>query len=328
MNKHRIPKRRNRVFRAFTLIELLVVIAIIAVLIALLLPAVQQAREAARRSTCKNNLKQIGLAIHNYLDVTSGVFPRVVISSNGRNCCCESFGATRLNVRLENGVTVPGQPHSNHTWMTMILPYIDQTNTYNQIDMNLRYNDPVNAIAVKQKITSFICPSDNRTFEGSTFSPHNYPGAGSTHSFGLCARHGSPGIFGEAHGMLNQSGSAIVRQIMRLRNIVDGTSNTMMVSEHAQNARAPQCNDSNQGTIGWAQPSSGGTAFCIHANCTPNSCWGANDTTRRGIASSYHEGGVHALLADGSVRFISENINGLTWQNLGRYDDRQVLGPF
>jgi len=285
------------------------VIAIIGVLVALLLPAVQQAREAARRTECRNHLKQIGLALHNYLDVNGQVFPRAVISSNGRNCCCEGFGPSRTNTTRV--------PHSNHTWMTMILPYIDQTTVYESIDMDQRYDDPVNADAVSTKIPAFVCPSDNKRFEGGQFSPHNYPGAGSTHSFGLCARHGAPGIFAEAHGMLNETGSQVVRPIMRLSKIIDGTSNTIMVGEHAQNARAPLCNDSNQGEIGWAQPGSGGTAFSINRNATPNSCWGASDSTRRGIASSYHPGGIQACMADGSVRFISENIDGLTWESMG-----------
>ncbi|MEZ6130147.1 MAG: DUF1559 domain-containing protein [Planctomycetaceae bacterium] len=313
-------KRNRSRLGGFTLIELLVVIAIIAILIALLLPAVQQAREAARRTQCKNNLKQIALAIHNYLDMTKEVYPRAVISSNGRNCCCEGFTAARTNTT--------GIPHSNHTWMTMILPYIDQAPLYNSMDLNRRYDDPVNAPYVSTPIPGFICPSDNRTFEGAAFSPHNYPGAGSTHAFGLCARHGNPGIFAEMHGMLDEAGTRVVRPAMKMKNIVDGTSNTIMIGEHAQNARAPLCNDSNQGEIGWAEPSSGGTAFSIDRTRTPNSCSGANDSTRRGIATSYHEGGIQVSLADGSTRFVSENIDGLTWENLGRYDDRQTIGEW
>ena len=317
---------------AFTLIELLVVIAIIAILIALLLPAVQQAREAARRTQCKNNLKQIGLALHNYLDVTFGMFPRAVISEVGRSCCCEGFSASRVNI---------SGPPSYHTWHTMILPYVDQTTVYNQINMNLPYDHSFQKAAMETQVPAFICPSDPRKDDDDAitasddssvvihFSPHNYPGAGSSHSFGLCGVHGSSGIFAERNGLRNDNGPAWtqVHAPIHLRMITDGTTNTLMVSEHAQNATVgiPGCGESNQGEIGWGRPSSGGTAYGIHPSQTPNSCWGSSDSTRRGTARSHHEGGVQAVAADGSVHFISDSVDGNVWFNLNRFDDGLVI---
>src|SRR5690606_10768341 len=119
--------------------------AIIAVLIALLLPAVQQARESARRTQCRNNLKQIGLALHNYLDTVNGAIPRGVNHTAGRACCCET----------DNGEVA-------HTIHTFLLPYIDQTPLYNLIDFTQAPSNTANANHVKVKktqVTAYICPS-------------------------------------------------------------------------------------------------------------------------------------------------------------------------
>lgn len=313
--------------RGFTLIELLVVIAIIAVLIALLLPAVQQAREAARRSQCKNNLKQIVLALHNYQDTHQGNFPRSVYASNGHSCCCESYAASRTQTGTELW--------SMHTMHTMLLPFLDQATIYGAMDLNKRYDDPVNAVAVKKSVSTYQCPSDRRLTVNNQFSVHNYPGAGSDHPYGFCGMHGTTGtgtgVFAERVGLLFDPPSVTqVHPTVTLAFLTDGTSNTIVFSEFAQDTNGCANGAGNQqAKFGWAQPSVGGTAFTIQTIATPNSCnasvaGGSND----GIARSWHEGGVHAAMADGTVRFISDSIDGTTWRRLGAFADGGTVGEF
>ena len=125
--------------KGFTLIELLVVIAIIAILIALLLPAVQNAREAARRSQCRNNLKQIGLALHNY-EGTHRVFPMGVLSSS----------------------STPSATNQIHTWMTLQLPYLEQGPLQKKYDFNVAYNHANNAAVVVTTLPAYLCPSHDQ----------------------------------------------------------------------------------------------------------------------------------------------------------------------
>jgi len=208
----------------FTLIELLVVIAIIAVLVALLLPAVQQAREAARRSQCKNNLKQIGLALHNYHDV-AGCFPQAAIwTYNAFN-----------NIP---GGTAPAP--RNYSWIAMILPYIDQAPLYNQMNFQLPLMGQI--ASTGQPILSIDfpvlhCPSDPG-FQGDRNVP-TWSGSGGYGSItaagitkiGWTNYAGAEGYDWWFRGNHPLSGIFNLNTCVRIADITDGTSNTIAVCE-------------------------------------------------------------------------------------------------
>ncbi len=303
-----------RIRKAFTLIELLVVIAIIAVLIALLLPAVQQAREAARRSQCKNNLKQIGLALHNYIDTTGGVIPRGVNHFSGPACCCTT----------DNGEV-------GYTIHTMLLPYMDQAPLYNLINFGVTSGNAANASIAKARIPGFICPSAiSPPVPASGAQPHNYPAAGTNHGYGLCGKHGSGptnGLFASRWGLIDLGPPAVVADPqMKLSAITDGTSNTMAFSEFAYN-RPGALPATHPYGESWFLPYYGSTEFSVMSIATPNSPTPTYSTTYNwGTARSTHVGGVHAVFADGAVRFISENINGGTWVAIGTPKTGEVVG--
>ena len=297
--------------RGFTLIELLVVIAIIAVLIALLLPAVQQAREAARRTQCKNNMKQLGLAMHNYHDQCS-VFPY--------------------------GVQNVGTYHQRDTWMQQVLPMLDNAPLYNAYaaDMSVYVMDVV-ATVRDRNVPALQCPSD----------PSN-PAKGASGGY----RSGADGFQGnyvmcigktQNYGVDN-GGLFYWRSNTGLKHVIDGTSNTIMGSEVMIRGSA---NTGGWGEGGgyWGGGEGGGFGFTTQypPNSTvadqvygcksltwPNApCQSmATYSTQRILARSYHVGGVHSLMADGAVRFISSNIDTTVFQNLGSRQGGEVVGDF
>ncbi len=310
--------------KAFTLIELLVVIAIIAILIALLLPAVQQAREAARRTQCKNNMKQIGLAIHNYHDVHK-TFP------------LSTAGAV-----------------SKPNWRVFILPFLDQAPLYNQLDMtngNFLGNSYAGVGALSRHVVDvYNCPS------GRLPTNNNTPPPGSAYNnplFGQCIRY--VGISGAtpdpsvppnasmcgagSYGSIYcRNGTIVPFLITRIRDLGDGTSNTMIVAEQSGDVATHDISNNYYG--GWsgsgavAPPAdthwgTGTTAvrYPINYNVYPSA--GADHTwTGNTILNSYHEGGIHGLLGDGSVKFVSENIDfGLLRQACAK-DDRVPMGEW
>lgn len=307
----------------FTLIELLVVIAIIAVLIALLLPAVQQAREAARRTQCKNNLKQLGLAMHTYHDTLNG-FPLA------------SAGAV-----------------SKPNWRVFILPYLDQAPLFNQLDTtngNFLGNGYAGTTAVLNgfKMEVFNCPSSPLD-TNNTIAPggraYNNPNRGQTHRYvGISGATADPANRGTSVCAAGSYGSIYCRNglivpflFTRIRDCIDGTSNTMLVAE--QSGMVDNGDLSNNYYGGWsgsggtAPPGdthwgTGNTAIRYPIN-QKTSAAGADQTwTANTIVNSFHTGGIHVLLADGSVRFISENLDFNTLNKLACKDDGTVIGEF
>lgn len=314
----------RRVRRGFTLIELLVVIAIIAILIALLLPAVQQAREAARRSTCKNSLKQIGLALYNYHDTHStyppGYIARGVVSTDPASS--------------ETG--------SGFAWGVMLLPFLDQAPLYNQLNLNLDATVSPNIGLANQKVPIFRCPSDTNqgvfsVTDGSNtyqLSSANYVGV-----FGYGSLTLTPGN-PEQKGILYRNSN------VRVRDVIDGTSNTIVAGERSHQHQFVGVTNVIQADSTWyaAIPNVTRPAGMTMASMTEGPAslilghvgqsapmamhHPPNTTNHIANFSSKHEGGAHFLLGDGAVRFLSENMSYQIFQNLGMIADGNPIGEF
>lgn len=317
----------RRRHRGFTLIELLVVIAIIAILIALLLPAVQQAREAARRSTCKNNLKQYGLALHNYHDVYKR-FP-----GGGQNW---------------------GRP--NIGWQVRVLPYMDQAEIFKKLDMNRAsaFDTTItiaggNKLARQINVPYSLCPSDSdQASRDANWAQSNYTGSlGSQRTpsaNGACNIFMTPGThyhnpLGAADHGNNANGLNVSGAFGRLwpgapiSNFTDGLSNTIMVGEII-----PWCNDH---TAGWWHYNGMGNAHAstavpintmttCRANPNPEypACTNMNNWNLSWGFRSRHVGGAQFLLGDGTVRNLNESMDYETYQRLGGRADGNEIGAF
>ncbi|QDT65257.1 DUF1559 domain-containing protein [Calycomorphotria hydatis] len=308
--------------RAFTLIELLVVIAIIAILIALLLPAVQQAREAARRSTCKNKFKQVGLAIHNYHD-THIAFPLSHHLGGNRGAACTWNSG--INDEYKFG------------WGVMILPYLDQTAVYNGFVFESNYNASANLIGQTNLhnggaiVVAFQCPSDPQSdFRCNRTSGINNGGVtddlGRTNMSGVAdSQDWACNTSGGGWGRLDGDGTLVNANNLKFKDITDGLSNTIMVAEitggvsgsnECQNWVCSNHTDAGHGING--------------PNTVPGGVtnWVRNDRERLMGFSSYHVGGCHCLLADGSVQFVSENVDDATLQAQATRAGGEVTGEW
>lgn len=328
--------------RAFTLVELLVVVAIIGLLVALLLPAVQMAREAARRTQCSNNLRQIGIALQNYENVLRALPPgRLRMMEDGKGRCFSAYAH--------------------------LLPFLEASALYQQIDFNHNPEEPANAAALNQTIPYFLCPSDGKKKLQGDSAVHNYPlNTGTTYP--LSPRN---------PGGTRVTGVFYENSATRLAEIADGLSHTVCIGETAKSEGGPDVWDGESKTNGfvltrgndnlYAGPELTDYASQCHGaglklQQTRGSRWlygapghsmynhlrGPNDRDidcRGGIphsnktnalwdrlslnvaARSRHPGGVHALFCDAHVEFVTDSVQLSVWQAHGSRDGGESLTP-
>jgi len=299
---------KARKHRGFTLIELLVVIAIIAILIALLLPAVQQAREAARRTECKNNLKQIGIALHNYHE-TFSAFPPGWIATNAPN----TFPA--------------GTSPNNFGWSVHIFPFIEQVNIYNALNFLAGYTTTDTNLSTL--IPAFRCASDTGSATFNSISRSNYAGV-------IMFTHTLPSTTvvtnGDATTATHGGGSFGNLSKRNFRDYRDGTANTIMVGERMATGTINGITRGTEAVIAGTLIAGPLGSGALNVVGSPTPTYGnpnnAAFPNNYGSFSSRHSGGAQFLLGDGSVRMVSENINAATFQAVGTTAGGEITGDF
>lgn len=319
-----IDRRLTRT--AFTLVELLVVIAIIALLMGLLLPAVQGARESARRIQCANNLKQLGLALQAY-DQSNGEFPAGSVSQE-----VTSYGP------LGDASAASGAGLHGTSWMLAVLPQLEQANLFNQ--WNFSTNVLGNAVTAQRDVAGFYCPSRRsglRSGDGSRMINTGWTGGGT--DYGGCA--GGANLFtnavphpwasvnsniGDEWHQTKRRGAFRPNRSVKVASMRDGTSNTILVGELQRlTIRSPIPDRASQD--GWAV---GGMATVFGTNDKEVSC--SSSCRQTGGMNNFffenpgsdHFGGATFGMADGSTNFISENVDSILFRNLGCINSGEI----
>lgn len=300
--------------RGFTLIELLVVIAIIAILVAILLPAVQQAREAARRSQCKNNLKQIGLAMHNYLDIHNTLPPGWIM--------------------VENGVPEPHEGENGAGWATQLLPQLEEQNLWEQFDSNVGIHEPENDAFRLTTLEKFRCPSDPSPERWTIFEEDdptvaladlptsNYVGVYGTEEFPGHSHGGGAPVHSGDEGV--GDGALYLNSVTRMRDFIDGPSNTLLVGERKTNTSDDADPHWHSTWVGVVPDGEESLARVLGiADHTPN-----HPDAHFDDFSSQHTGGVNFVMGDGAVRFIGESIDHDLYQGLMTLQGNELIGAF
>jgi prepilin-type N-terminal cleavage/methylation domain-containing protein/prepilin-type processing-associated H-X9-DG protein len=346
--------RKDPYRSGFTLIELLVVISIIAVLIALLLPAVQAAREAARRIQCTNNLKQLGLALANYESAINAYPPSFIGDPRASGT---AYGVTYPD---DNVNTLPG-----FAWGTLLLPYAEQSPVYSSFNTNLPCWAPDNTTGAMTKLAMFLCPS--ATGGDGPFSLHRYTN-GNSGGPNDGGEYPVPILFARSHYVTNAginqpwgrtkaysynfdqaepipgAGAHVINgpfyrnSRTKVADVTDGLSNTVFLGEKTSSL----CDSTWVGVVPYActpprprwpsDPNSGGNLVGSHSGPdvrdhpnviihAPNHPFGHTDEMM-----AEHPGGANVLLGDGSVRFIKESIYPLTWVALATQNQGEVIG--
>ncbi len=322
-------KSSGRRKSGFTLIELLVVIAIIAILIALLLPAVQQAREAARRTSCKSKLKQVGLAVHNYAEAHN------ILPPSGINYgWCQG-----------NPASHPGRSNHNTNGISLLLPFLDQTPLYNRINQSvarsaqntgyccsysgnggaLAGNPATNAALMTTTLDVLLCPSDPFSVHlgtGAAYGVSSAPGGAKTnYDFSAEANLNCniwPTQSPATRKMFGENSNS------KFRDVTDGTTNTIMLGETTR--KVANGEPLPWGYRGWVQTGCdvdvGINVWDVPTGATTADVGNLNSW---GQVGSLHSGGCHFAMGDASVRFVSENINLTLLRNLGAMADGNIV---